>query len=416
MKFQNVLIVLLLATASLQSTEAPTISEFAFMIRWERRYPANNPIEESLRQTELLKHIVNLIPHYGKHEALEPAIALLLRDYFQEEFQIVNAKSTPFFGKSKDEVFYIQDNQGKTLYVVKAFLDPETLGSNFMPEFSGIALLKEKNMANLKGVEALALGKCHAGAIPYGLLLEVVAPGKLVHQYITAISLAQEPARSEAIQKAARMFYVIGQAFTQLHREHSEKVPFPEELKLKMRQKLDALDAPEVAAKLAERIDRQALNRYVEKVIEAASQERMTPCFQHGDPHWKNVFYDPEQELVTLIDTAKLHRTVDIEGNPLADGAYDLVRIQESLVRNSLRLMTAAEVQILIDALHEGYQSHEGVANPAHIYFHIIYSKISRLSNYADYDRIADPIDSERSRLTFEHSLEFILQELQKEP
>lgn len=417
MKFRNVLIALLVTVASLQSAETPSIGEFAFMIQWERRYTGNTPSQESARQTEILKHIVNLIPNYGKHETLEPAIALFLSDHFKEELYIVNSKNTLFFGKSKDEVFYIQDSQGKMAYVVKAFRDPETLGSNFMPEFSGLTLLHEKHMANLKGVDAIGIGKCQVGSLAYGLTLVSVAPGKLVQQYINEIGLAQGPARRQAILKAARMFYVMGKAFTQLHKVtgHRAKIAFPEELQQKMRQKLDALDAPEVAAKLAGKIDRNALKRYVEKVIEEAAKVRMTPCYQHGDPHWKNVFYDEENELVTLIDTAKLHRTVDIEGNPLADGAYDVVRIQESLVRNSLRLMTAAEVQILIDALHEGYRSHKGVAEPAHIHFHIIYSKVSRLSNYADYDHISDPIDSERSRLTFEHSLKALQEKLQNE-
>lgn len=408
---KNVLIALLLATASLPSSEAPSISDFAFMVRWERRSTTNSSVEESKRQSELLKQIVALILDYGPHEKLESAIALFLRAYFQEEFQIINAKSTPFFGKSKDEVFYILDDHERTAYVVKAFLHPETMASNFMPEFSGIALLNEKKMANLRGVEALGIGRCRAGGTPYGLLLEHVAPGKLVHQYILEIGLAQEPARSLLIKKASRMFYVIGQAFAQLHRGYSEKISFPEELKQKLRLKLEALDVPEVASKLAGKIDRQALDLYVEKVIEDALREPMTPCLQHGDAHWKNVFYEEKKELVTLIDTAKLHRTVDIEGNPLADGGYDLVRIQESLVRNSLRLMTYDEVQILIDALHDGYRSHQGVAHPAHIHFHIVYSKISRLSNYANYDNISDPIDSERSRLTFEHSLQ-VLQKL----
>ncbi|MCE5317928.1 MAG: aminoglycoside phosphotransferase family protein [Parachlamydia sp.] len=415
MKFQNYLIALLLAAASLQSTESPTIAEFAFMIRWERPYTGNSPPEEAARQSWLLKHIVNLIPDYGKHETLEPAITFFLREHFAEDYRIVNARSTPLFGKSKDDVFYIQDVQGTTLYVVKAFRNPETLGSMFLPELSAMTLLQDLKLTKLKGVKPLRIGKCQAGALPYGLLLESLAPGKLVYQYILEIGLAQEPARSLAIQKVARMFHVIGQAFAQLHKKHAElSEPFPEDLKQKMRQKLAALDSPEVQAKLEGKIDQQALSRYAEKVIDEAAQVPMVPCFQHGDPHWKNVFYDEEKELVTLIDVGKLHRSVDIEGKPLSDGTYDLVRVQESLVRNSLRLLTAAEVQKLIDALHKGYRSQGGIAQPAHIHFHTIYSKISRLSSYADYDRIEDPIESTRNRLTFENSLQ-ALQEAVKQ-
>jgi hypothetical protein len=395
----TILVIFNLAAAS---PAIDRLTEQAKALRIQTTLPQQ---EEIARQTALLANAMSQLIDYGEQEKLETAVELLLKNEMDlDNFTIINSKDTDFFGKSKDEVFFVKSQDGSLRYVVKAFRNPETRAGRLLPELSAMALLRELPEGTFLPVSPLAVGKCRSNETNYGLLVESVAPGKRIDQYTL----------EEKLEKVAHMFQVIGGHFAKLHRaDQPLQGTFPEEERLQLLKKYEALLNPKTLAQLEGKLDLNALKKEVDRVLNEVDSLTLVRSFQHESAHVRNLFFDEERDQVIFIDVAKMHLSIDFEGNPLSDNACDLVRLQESLSHQMVGTLTEKQIKNFVQALYDGYEAYGGHADRRLINFYTLTSKLSRLKSSGKFDEIQDPIEKEKHRLTFENNLKFLQELLQ---
>ncbi len=377
---------------------------------------ASPAVDQAMEQAKLLRgqedvaileEAVSQIFDYGEQERLENAIEQLLKkELALENFSLINSKETDFFGKSKDEVFFVRDLQtGALQYVVKAFQNPETFSGRLLPELSAMALLQELPQETFKPVIPLAVGQSRWNSINYGLLVQSVAPGVRIDQYVL----------DHDLKEAIHMFRIIGKNFAALHAgDPSLVATLSEEVQGKLRKHYEALLNPEILPLVEDKLDFSKLKKEVERVLEEVASLSFVRSYQHESAHVRNIFFDEETDQVTFIDVAKMHPSIDSEGNPLLDPVCDLVRLQESLNHQMVGILTQDEMDQLILALYDGYREAGGILDERLKHFYTLSSKLSRIKSNAKYEQREDPADKEKRRLTFESSLSYVQQLLER--
>lgn len=306
--------------------------------------PALRDSDSKSDHPKILLQILDLIPHFGSFEKLEEALEGFVQQHLDAPYKIVNSKTTSFHGNSDDEVFFLYDPQGKMHYVVKAFLNPDQLESNFIPEFAGNGIIQAMQLPRLKSVCTLGLGRCDIDDKQYGLLLCTAAPGKRVDQFLTAIQ--QNKAK---LEEAIEAFKAVGAAYAELHQpDDTRSIPFPKKWADRLESNLRKLDDPIISEKLQGKVDIAKLQDYGRNLIQICEKIHIPPAYSHGSAHLKNIFYDPASGDVILIDTGKLHHSINREGLPCEDAAFDLMRIEENVVHSTLDKLEQEEVSALL--------------------------------------------------------------------
>ncbi len=367
--------------------------------------------EELLRQTLLLEQLMRDIPDYGDHESLEPVFDLLLRGEINlHDFVVINSKLTPFFGQSHDEVYFVENAKGDLLFVIKAFHDPDSVIGKFLPELSAMALLRERQMETLITIDPVAIGKCCWHGKRYGVLVQTVAPGMRVDQFLFEIN-AFSPGtieRKEIMRKAVRLFERIGKSFAELHEGPKSTVTALSKRNLRTLQvKFKALLDEKTLALIEDKIDLEALKTEVDRVSQEVARIKFVACFQHGDANIKNIFYDEISDLIIFIDVSRLHRSIDYNGNPLMDGVYDLIYLQESLICNGIGILSDEEIKNLLEVFFKSYEVHGSLLDERLVYYYTFVCKLRSLINNSDFPNVQDPHTQRQHRLIFESSLRY---------
>ncbi len=407
MKLFLFLISVLLFNLPIKSSEPlNSVMPLIEQLRLDRTLDAD---QERERQTLIREQILHALPDAGSHETLEKAVAAFVENGLSNQYRIVNSKSTELHGNSDDEVFFLFDPEGALRYVVKAFLHFERPDSSFLPELSGNALIRNLELDSIEVPALLALGKYRS----YGLLLESAVSGERLDQSIYALGAAEGDARHQKLEEAVHTFKAVGEAFAKLHQtDDSQQERFPKKWLLKVENDLKQLDTPALAEKLKEKIDIEALKSFVHPILEETAGVSFSPSYQFGSAHLKNIFYDRESGRVGLIDTGKLHSSVDLMGAPLADPAYDLIRIQEFLTRLSLNVLKKEEVQQLLEALFAGYQNVHPLPDERLLWFYTVHLALHKMITYSNYEEQSSREERENHFLIFQEYLNFLNEKL----
>jgi hypothetical protein len=262
---------------------------------------------------------------------MESGVAAFLKRALKRDpkaYRIVNSKDTPFFGKSKAQVYFIQNKCGVTRYVVKVFQHPTKVDNRFMLELSSMASILKRKLINADCVMPLAVGQFWSGDKQYGLLLETVARGQRGDQYILALRdrkaivlrSLRDSRQTEQFDVARRMMQALGRALAEVHG-------------------IDALKWARGA-------------KAIEKAVGLSGRR----IYKHGDAGVRNFFYDDETESLTLIDIGSMHESIGRRGEPLATKTKDLSRVKKSVEQLARRAKLAPEeVETLLTAFYEGY-------------------------------------------------------------
>lgn len=380
----------------IEQLNLPSTIEYAKEMRLD---PSQSPNGEEARVKELLAKAVRSLPRY--EAPLEEAVQSIVANNLSSRFEIKNANQVGLNGRTSDQVFLIYNHRGLLCYVVKAFQNPGELKGRFFPEINAINQLKELNLTNVTPVNNISFGICHDGMEDWGLLLESAATGKPLKEYINSDGNVPE--------KAFRRF---GQGLAQLH--HKTKANHPSTIPEKYTNKFDELMASAktnalIMERLNEVVRPNLFFQYLEQVKKDALQAPVYFSCCHGDPNLGNVFYDHETDDLYLIDLSKLHHSSDRHGNPLADGALDLIKVEKNFRRISLGVIPQNRVETLLAAFFQAYEQEAGQLPDERLFrFYRCYTILERLRDFSRYPTETDPIKQATDKAVFDYILKCV--------
>ncbi|MCE5316975.1 MAG: hypothetical protein LLG04_06380 [Parachlamydia sp.] len=356
--------------------------------------------EDQETYLDALGYFVSLFPQLGHFQKMEEAIAELLREcQCQGQFVIIDSKTTPQHGNSHDEVFFIHNQTGELAYVVKAFREPASYKSRYLLEIAANTLIEQNSCAHFSTVDILGSALCIAHGAFFALLLETPAPGTRLDQFAfhTSALDASDPLRELKMAEAKEAFYAAGAALARFYQIENLSWKY-----------LSRDDAHRIYKKLAkvkplhEMIDLQALEVYVDRIVQQALETPFKSGYQHGAAHVRNLFYHPELKRITFIDNGHLVKSFEGKWQPIGDPAQDLVRLQESLFHKACDKLTEQEMDTLIQSIYQGYASQGTLPDKRLLKFYLLERKLSPLT---------DPENPEHRDL-INYSLEYLKKEL----
>lgn len=362
---------------------------------------------DNLKKEMILQKVGESLSHYN-------TLSEFVADYTGKpgsDFQFIDVQSTEDGGKSKDFVFFATDQADNPLYVIKAFHAPNTLASKFLKEISSLSFILDRHLHHSTPVYPLAVGSAEIQGETVGLLLESLASGKRIDNTLFAVAKSEGGIRQAMTLLAQKAFKRLGQAYAELSIvPNAEKGPLPETAYSHLKDKFGEVVNGPAKEMLEGRIDLDKIQSFIDVIIPKMRKLHFPKAYRHGDPNLGNMIYDFEKDVLYFIDVAKLHDSFDSDLNPTSDSAYDFTRIEESLRRKALSKLNPEEVQLLLNAFYAGYQQVAGKLPPRILRdFWTFDSKIGRLRKYADYPEIANPIEKEARRLTFEDTVQYFI-------
>lgn len=404
----------------LSDTDPCSINDLIDLARSYRLNPYNLPEEEKLRKQEILCQLPSVLPIYHEQEQLSATLSHFLTQVFGEKaghFKIEDAATTELRGKSNDFVFFIKDLDGHLQYVIKAFRDPLTVTSKFLPEISALDFLIRQDMRGTESVRPLAAALCLDENRQFGLLLETAAKGKRMDQYLKEIGKYPKESleRKKLLSIALQAFKRLGESLALLHSFKDDRPQrMPQEFLDKMSQKYqEVISNPLIVKKLMDSLDFFAFQKLIAQIIQEAKEVEIHYSFRHGDAHLGNMLYDAECDSFAFIDVAKLHYSMAADGKPLSDGAQEFVRTEESLRKNAIGLLTDEETEALALKFKQAYeQTARTILDERTIAFSKAYRKLGRLVTYASYEENPDPIQLAKEKELFTQALDYFIQQV----
>lgn len=313
---------------------------------------------EKIRQEQILLEAIDSLPNYDAQNSLEEALTQFLKDNGFVNPILIDAAETQFKGKTSDRVFFVEDQE----VVIKAFKNC----NRFLPEISGLNLISELKWTYVVPIQPLAVGKYR----DWAFLLETKAKGKRLDEFLT----------SPHLEKALTRMAI---SLVELHQIKSKTFLFPSAIINKYEEKLaKILDT--LSEELSKHLDLARFADYVRSVKDQAAPLSISYSYWHGDAHLGNMFYNDEEDRFYFIDVAKMHASIDLHGEPLQDGAYDLFRAEENFRRLTLGILSEEEFPYFLEVIEQTYLEKQPL-DPRLITFYKTYTKMGRLIEYSKY-------------------------------
>jgi hypothetical protein len=132
-------------------TEAQDIVTYAREYRADGR---NSQEQETERLKVILSQTCEVLPHYEVNDGLQNTVHEFVLDSIGDlsSINVIDTRTTEFFGKSQDIAFLIKSEEGALRYVVKAFQNPCELSGRFLPEISAMDLIRELNLPGISPI------------------------------------------------------------------------------------------------------------------------------------------------------------------------------------------------------------------------------------------------------------------------
>jgi len=385
-KFLRGLLLFFICCSSLQALALPDAVEMAKQTRVNSLEVMDTP-GEIQRIESILETLIAQLPDYTSEFLLPNALQKMLKETIQLEVpleQIVNIKGTPLSGRSKDIVFFIQDQQGNLLYVVKALRNPKSSFSHFAWEISAMAFLEEQKFQASNNVKLLAVGKAYTKDICYGLILETAAPGMRFLDFMRGIASAE---RKSYFAKILRAYTQAGYALGELQASRPPELgDFPEESCEKIKNALqEYLKTPAAQLHSAE-LDPEMLTDYVQQVLENIKKVEHYRVIWHGDAHIGNFIYAHDSNTFTMIDLGRMHESIALDGHPMGDLGYDYIRFCDDMDIKCRGLFTVQEREQIREHFTQAYNEKAAIPiTEHHRRFYEVYVRINRLRSNAKY-------------------------------
>lgn len=402
-------------------SHAENVQEIVHYARAYRKDLALSPEKETLRQQHILEEVGSRLKIYDAQSSLEDAVTVFVQQELTvdiDDLTIINANLTDLGGKSHDSVFLIKDQNGNLSYIVKAFRNPRDLSSKFLPEVSALDLIEQLAIPGVEAIKPIAFALCSNQEGEWGLLLETAAKGQRIDQFIYQLA-SLTPGSNERdvfFGHFQKVFRRMAESFAKLHAIKSSESFYlsTEDIDKYNKRLSEVQENSHILRELEERFPVDAFFLYAEKIKTNAIHVPLSHSYWHGDAHLGNMLYDDVEDIFYFIDVAKLHHSISITGEPLLDGTIDLVRIEESLRRLAIGLLSDHEVEELLKSFYEAYEEHScQPVSPSVFLFHKTCKKLGRLVEYSRYMEMKDPIEQLLNRSVFESALNYF--ELQME-
>lgn len=394
---------------------ADEILDQSISLAVECRTPAQVPDEkqEQKRQQILRNALMDSLHDYTDRRGIKASVSHFLQEQFGlaiPEERITNLKDTPMRGKSSDLVFFIKDEQDKLIYVVKAFNEPCRSGSHFVPELSAMTYIRQSHLKHIETADPLALGRCSYDGTLYALMAESAAAGKRLADYIYDVTDKPEGSeeRRAALDILIKAMAKAGMAIGELqHSVPKIKGPFPQAKIEKMRTRLKAYMKTRAAKAFSSELPPEKLADYLTALMEEASRLDHYFVINHGDAHSRNMMYDTETDVLTMIDLGHMHEYIDASGLPHGPEGHDFMRLMEDVQFKSYGLLTAAELDEAHEAFKEGFISVTGeLPLEKNQEFWGAYRHLSRLEKGSDYLDMLDSPQKEEHRMMFLYGIQ----------
>lgn len=404
----------------ISTLERPDINVTQTVISYAQEYRTDINLsaeDEEDRLNKILKKTSEILPRYVVNDDLKTEVKKFIVDTLSIEISdatdliVIDTRTTEFFGKSQDTVFIVQDRNNDVRYIVKAFQNPCLLSGKFLPEISAINLIQELNLPGVVPILPIAFALCREKENEWGLLLESAAHGQRLDQYIFSVSSTKNhDERQQNMKKAQIGFNRMGETLGLLHStKASEKQQLHSSILQKYDEKLNkVLKENFIRAELSKYFSLSQLVDYVNKIKEKALQMPLSYTYIHGDPNLGNVFYDEQNDTISLIDLHSMHRSIDANSQPINDSTIDLVWVEDSIRKKAVNFLTDNEVNILIASFYSAYQEKGGIIpEEAHLNFYKTYIALWKLILGGHYIDQEDPIRRDFDKTTFEEGVEY---------
>jgi hypothetical protein len=404
---------------------------------------------ERAREHLILESFCSSVAQYNSMESLESAVKHFVWETFgRGDFNIVNSSKTDMKGQSQNSVFFVNDIYDCLRYVVKAFPDPCSHPSEYLAEISALSMIEKLDLSWIAPIKPLGYAIYRNVHQCWGLLLETVAQGKRIDEYLhplmnlvhnvshkgagcknpsvmsrssgilLRICPRRQPSHMELFARptccpcdergplmnmmewnflkdaAIKAFSRMGQSLAQLHGYKEAVVGSMPEWNLERynNRVMEMLGNDLIRQQLSETIPVPAFVDYVTHVKNEVLAISVPRTYLHGDAHFGNMFYSEEEELFYFIDAARLHKSIDRKGLPILDGTLDLLRVEENLKIFVLKGLSEGVANLLLETFYQSYREQSGRFPEARLLnFYRVFMLMGRLIIYSRYSNEAEP-------------------------
>lgn len=327
---------------------------------------------------------VNLVARLKEYSNAEKSLLQSMKTFVNDHLEpgttvtIEQVRGGGTKGVSGDPVFYVQEPSGNIIAIAKGFLSKDArnelaqemraqqmlgnlgLQESTTPQGLGVGMCSVLVKEQVRGKETLVEKRCF-------LMLQTVAPGQGVDDYLAAVGTSDE--RTQAMEAAKAAVKQTAKALAELHKAKASTEATPITSKLitdHLAMKLNILENNAKTLSLPG-IDFKNLKRatitsptplrvFSERISGEFLARPGQGSINHGDAHPGNFFYDADTNKVTMIDLPASSSTYD-GTNGLMSSAWDSQNFISKIAHNRTKGMTTQEVRQLErtfkDAYHE---------------------------------------------------------------
>ena len=306
----------------------------------------------SVNSEEALEKNFETLPLYGNGSSLKMAIVNMLQTELGlglDKEELLPLAGSEIAGRSDDPVFFLLKKKN-LMMVIKAFVDPKSPSSKFLPELSGLDFLQNHSELGISSPRPLAVGKTWVGDKWYGLLAESPALGKRIDSYILDIPEKDDgKTRRKKVQLADKILSMAAVSFANQNNTKGLKRSLSSKEAVKIQDRVKKLEQQQSILQ----IDLQPLKEKVMQLTEIAQNLKFLLGYSHNSAHSANVFYEEKEDRIWYIDVAKFHKSFNVNEEPLSFSAYDIIRLTENVRKISLGHLSPEEANSIIShALH----------------------------------------------------------------
>lgn len=387
------------------SQSEKNLPQIIALARIYRLHPEMDALQEEARKKDIVLQAENLLPSYQKEQDLAYSVKLFVHDSIAEQRNFTIERETD--GTTEDVVFLIFE-ESQLVYAVKAFKNVKSRRGKFLTELSALDFIAQSQFEQSSPVTPLAVASCVYQGEQYVLLLETAAGGKRLDQFVLEAGKAKGDIRDCALQLAAEAYAQAGRALAELHSRKSLKTfSIPQINREKFKKHENAIFSnPGIVKAIEKEIPIRFLKEYLAISYQEALKLLFPYTYWHGDAHSENLFYDLEIKRIYFIDVVRLHASIDIFGDPILDGAADLLHLEENLRKLSLFHLSEGETERLLQSFYQAYIDVAGTLPDArHLNFYRNYFKLARLIECYD-------AKDEKKKAIFNQALGYFVNEI----
>lgn len=298
-----------------------------------------------------LKGIIPLLEDIGEEDSILDLIKRLSRRHLSEEAHITKCSEN----KRDKLVYRVCDKQGIVQLIVKVFFVESPGVFEFLYELSAQALLHSLNFKCWDTTEHLGLYKGSGEKEQVLIITETPAKGKsLKILFSDACDEIKQGRDLEGLEKYKEMVAKVARALGELHLKGLGK---------KGSLSKDTLgslcytfiQSQKILKKERPDIDTLGYAKIFQDLMEEAEQEKYAYSYHHGDMNTHNIFYDSDNQLLRIIDYAKVHWSVDISNNGIGTSASDYTQFLEYIYMLCAFGWSDSAIKLLADEYTTNY-------------------------------------------------------------